>query len=170
MECKEIEGYENYLIYPDGRVWSKNKGRFLKPRKLGSYLGFNLCKNGETKNHYIHRLVAQTFLDNPNNLPEVNHIDENKFNNDVSNLEWVTRMQNVYHGTGLKRMGIAHSKSVVQIKDGQVIAEYASASEAERITGIWATNIRLSCKVKHRCAGGFQWRYKEEVDKCQKNR
>ena len=163
MERKKIEGYENYLIYRDGRVWSKNKNRFLKPRNLGAYLGVSLCKNGDTKNHYIHRLVANAFIPNPKNLPEVNHIDENKHNNDASNLQWVTRMQNVHHGTGLKRMGEKHSKAVLQIKDGIIIARFQSASDAKRKTGICAENIRAACKGYNNVhyAGGYEWKYEE---------
>lgn len=169
MDCKTINGYKNYIIYKDGRVWSKNKRGFLKWRKFGSYFGVTLCKNGETKNCYIHRLVANAFIPNPLNLPEVNHVDENKGNNNFQNLEWCTRMQNIHHGTGLKRMGERHSREVLQIKDGVVVARYISASEAHRRTGICAENIRAACKGYGRNLhpGGFEWKY-SEVDKCPK--
>jgi len=114
---KDIEGYEGLYqisVFGDvkslpkrvfsGSVYYWSKERILKPIRLGNYLGVQLCKNGEHKKHYIHRLVAKAFIPNPLNKKEVNHIDGNRYNNNVKNLEWVTRKENEIHAirTGLK--------------------------------------------------------------------
>jgi hypothetical protein len=95
----EIQNYPNYLIYPDGRVWSKprpnTKGGFIK--QLNHKCGYKiviLCKDGKLKKITIHRLVAIHYIPNPHDYPHVDHIDRDKTNNDVSNLRWVTPSQN----------------------------------------------------------------------------
>jgi hypothetical protein len=92
----EIEGFENYLIYEDGRVWSKfGKGRFLKPTvNTAGYLNVCLYKDGKQKQMVIHRLVGNAYIPNHENKPEIDHIDRNKQNNNISNLRWVTRSEN----------------------------------------------------------------------------
>jgi len=91
----EIEGYSDYLIHDDGRVWSKKgKGRFLEPRKIKGYHQVCLYRDGKRKSVYASRLVALNFIPNPENKPEVDHIDRNPSNNHVSNLRWVTRQEN----------------------------------------------------------------------------
>jgi hypothetical protein len=93
--------------------------RLLKPAIIRGYCSVKLVKCGVYKNHYVHRLVAEAFIDNPNNLSEINHIDEIKSNNRVDNLEWCDRNYNVNYGTGqlrrvasvkLKRMELATSE------------------------------------------------------------
>jgi hypothetical protein len=92
----DIQGYPNYLIYDDGRVWSKpRKGRFLKHKKDPSgYHQVCLWRDGKQKTNRIARLVALHYIPNPENKPEVDHIDRNKDNNHVSNLRWATRQEN----------------------------------------------------------------------------
>lgn len=127
MACKEIGGYENYLIYDDGRVWSKYSNKFLKQQKKKGYYCVNLCNGANRKTVTVHRLVAKAFLPNPKVLPEINHKDENKLNNSVSNLEWCTRDYNQNYGTRLDKIKRSHWVPVVQIKDGIVINEFESA-------------------------------------------
>lgn len=93
---KDIKGYPDYQISNRGRVWSAKSNSYLKPCKnnKGYYLTHLIAKNGKRKTELIHRLVALTFIDNPNGYPEVNHKDRNKDNNTVENLEWCTRSQN----------------------------------------------------------------------------
>lgn len=95
LEYKELNENSNYLIYNDGRVYSKRKKIFLKGKvdNIG-YRHYCIKVNGKNKYLYAHRLVAQYFIPNPNNLPVVNHIDENRLNNHVNNLEWVTYQEN----------------------------------------------------------------------------
>jgi hypothetical protein len=94
----EIQNYPNYLIYPDGRVWSKPRhhtnGGFIKSDTNGRYHRIKLYKNSKRKNFYVHRLVAIHYIPNPHDYPDVDHIDRDKTNNDVSNLRWVTPLQN----------------------------------------------------------------------------
>lgn len=102
---RRIKGYPDYLVSSRGRVWSAHRKRCLKPRRYKSgYYGFLLCSNGVCREKRINRLVAQAFLENPENLPAVNHIDGDKANNDVSNLEWISHRGNIQHAyrTGLK--------------------------------------------------------------------
>ena len=106
---KDVVGYEDkYQISNLGRIRSLKdthgnyKERLLNPTpNLRGYLGQCVSKDGIKKRITIHRLVAQTFIPNPNNYPEVNHKDEDKNNNSVSNLEWCTRLYNINYGTGI---------------------------------------------------------------------
>jgi len=93
---KQIEGYDNYLIYSDGRVWSKiGKGRFLKPyTMINGYVGIRLSKEGEVKNFRLHRLLAEHFIYNPHDKPEVDHINRIRDDNRIENLRWVTSSEN----------------------------------------------------------------------------
>ncbi len=107
---KSIEGYEGlYEVSNLGNVRSLNWHltgtiRVLKPRQNGyGYLSVILYKNGKMKKFYVHRLVASAFLPNPQNLPQVNHKDENKTNNSIENLEWCSCKDNINFGTGIKR-------------------------------------------------------------------
>ena len=95
---KNIKNYEHYEIYEDGRVFNLKTKKFLKG-SLGEngYLYYRLSKDNKKKMFYAHRLVAETFLDNKQNLPIVNHKDGNKLNNNVSNLEWVNYSDNTRH-------------------------------------------------------------------------
>lgn len=97
---KPIPGYENYLVDPDGNVYSKKTHKILKGTEHNGkqpYFYVSLRKNGKTKKIFIHRLVAMTFLDNPNDKEQVNHIDGDVQNNVVCNLEWCTNAENTQH-------------------------------------------------------------------------
>lgn len=117
------------------------------------------------KNHSIHRLVAEAFIPNPENLPEVNHKDENKVNNAVSNLEWCDKKYNINYGNSAKsrqiknrQRSLSMSKKVLCVETGVI---YPSIIEAYRQTGIGQKEIIGVCKHKpHRkTAGGYHWKY-----------
>lgn len=121
---KNIPNYENlYQVSNFGNVRSLNhirkngtnkylqKGRILKPQKTSNYLFVRLSKNGESKQYLVHRLVAEVFILNEFNYKEVNHKDENKYNNNVSNLEWCSHKYNINYGSGNKRRSISEIKT-----------------------------------------------------------
>lgn len=166
-EWKDISGYEGlYKVSNLGNVYSFKTNKILKtPIGKRGYPNLNLLKNGKQKLYVVHRLVAKAFIPNPDNKPEVNHIDGNKTNNCVDNLEWVTSRENTLHA---RKTGLHTSdgdKTVAQILNGQEIARYKSASEAERKTGINRSSISSVCRKycwhgKHRrTAGGYEWKY-----------
>ena len=177
---KQIDGFKDYQVSNFGNVKSskKNRERILKPFKdKRGYSCVRLYENKERKHFFVHRLVASMFICNPDNKTQVNHIDGNKNNNRLDNLEWVTNDENMRHSwdIGLRKppmkgkFGKEHNKSkpVLQILDGEVIAEYSNAREAEKITNIANPNISACCNKKYKTAGGFVWRFKEEYNKCQ---
>jgi hypothetical protein len=106
MKHITIKDYPNYTVTEDGLVYSLKSSKYISmlPNKNVQYLQVSLWKNNRGKNFYVHRLVAEAFIPNPNNLPMVNHKDGNKLNNHVSNLEWVVSSENAQHAvdTGLK--------------------------------------------------------------------
>lgn len=153
---KDIEGYEDlYEVSDEGRIRNKNTGRILKPNKTHKgYLQVKLCKDGGKVGYSIHRLVAKAFIPNPDNYPQVNHIDEDKTNNNVNNLEWCTNQYNVVHS--IHKL----SKKVGQyFPNGKLFAIYNSSMEAERQTGISSGNICQCCLGNLKSAGGFIWKY-----------
>lgn len=94
-ETMEINGYENYLIHEDGTVYSKITKKFLKPHIRKGYYRVGLTKNKKQKNFSINRLVAEHYIPNPENKPEVDHIDDDPLNNNVNNLQWLTHQENI---------------------------------------------------------------------------
>jgi len=121
---KEIKGYENkYFISNCGNIKNLN-GIVLKPYKINSgYLCQKLWLNNVSKAFLIHRLVAEYFIDNVNNKPNVDHIDENRLNNNASNLRWVTQMENVhsYKDNGFNLIGLKHPRCTVSKEDVESI-------------------------------------------------
>ena len=161
---KDVVGYEGlYKVSNKGNVFSVERmvrgkkcgGIILKPRyHRDGYLQVMLCKNGIRKNKLIHRLVLETFVENPNNLPEVNHLDENKANNELPNLEWCDGSYNSNYGTRGERIAQAQSKKVraVNVKTGEVIA-FTSTMEAGR-KGYSQSGITAACRGVYKSGSG----------------
>ena len=99
MNWKIIEGFTDYKVNENGEVYSIKRNKILKQYERKNYLGVYLYQNNKRKFKAVHRLVAEAFIDNPYNLPQVNHKDENSMNNNVSNLEWCTQKYNMNYGT-----------------------------------------------------------------------
>ena len=116
----EINNYTDYLIYDDGRVFGKKRNRFLKPRlHRDGYQQVSLCKDGKSKNHYIHRLVGVHYIENPNNKPQIDHINRIKTDNRLCNLRWNTRSENCIN-KGLKKNNKSGHICISYIKNRKV--------------------------------------------------
>ncbi len=170
VDVKDYEGL--YQISNCGRV--KSLGRYVEHGKhkyfrkeivltpcikRGHYF-VNLNKNKKVFSPYIHILVAEHFISNPQRKTDVHHIDHNPINNHADNLMWVTKEEhNKLHPERYENK----NKAVLQYtKDGQFVAEYKSAKEAEKLTGIPNSGICNCCKGKYgyKSAGGYKWKYK----------
>ena len=168
---KAIAGYEGlYQISDLGRIKSLKYGKekIMKPQKTRcGYLKVCLYKDGYGKTIIVHRLVAETFIPNPQGFETVNHKDEVKTNNTVGNLEWMSKKDNLNYGTRNKRVAESHinhpslSKQVQMLdkSTGELLATFPSTMEAKRVTGIAQQSISSSCKGKLKSAGGYVWRY-----------
>ncbi|ASZ71935.1 HNH endonuclease [Lactococcus phage 96403] len=158
----KIDGFEEYEVSNLGKVRNMKNGRILKP-SLNNYGYLIHCLYGcdKKKNLLLHRIIATAFIDNPEEKPQVNHIDENKLNNDLSNLEWCTGRENIIHGTRTKRAAEKLSKKVVQLDlNDNVLNEFESMRQAERETGASVSHISHCCNGKRKSAGGYKWRKK----------
>ena len=174
-EWRAVLGYEGlYEVSNFGRVRSSphevptkigtriSPGRVMKlqPFKLG-YMGVCLSKDNKQALKTVHRLVAEAFIENPDNLPQVNHKDENKANNSVDNLEWVTATENNNYGTRNQRVSqankISKCKKVAQIKDGIRIAIFPSTISASHIAD--PGHIGACASGRRKTAGGYAWEY-----------
>jgi hypothetical protein len=145
--------YEGYFVDTKGNVYSNKKGELRKLSQWltskGRYWTFRITG----KNILVHRLMAETYLDNPDNLPEVNHKDHNSHNNELSNLEWCTRRENMQHGFA-KYSPIRNFKECKVYNDGIYIGTYKSVAEASRIVSK-TFHIPKSMLEKHRSYNGI---------------
>ena len=154
----------------DGKNGSKQfrEGRILKTQRNDwGYLEVELYRDGKRRTFLVHRLVAEAFIPNPENKPEVNHLNEQKDMNFAENLSWATRKENNAWGTGNKRRAASKingslSKPVQAVgpKTGVVVMEFPSMMEAER-NGFHSGAISECCRGKRRTHRGFAWSYKE---------
>lgn len=185
---KDIQGYENlYQISNIGRIRSlgngksgKSKLRIMKTTlNHKGYLMIRLCKDGKSKGYLVHRLVANAFIPNPNNLPQVNHINEAKEDNRVENLEWCTNEYNHNYGTRIERVRQKQignpkmktclgkfskehhsSKPIIQFTlDGELVRMWYSATDAQREKGFNSKTISSCCNGKRNKHKGFRWEY-----------
>ena len=168
---KDIEGYEGfYQVSNLGRVKSLKRTFIRSDGKTKTFQGKVLKHNVNPKGYKyvnlscqskiysirIHRLVAKAFLENPNNYPCINHIDENKLNNNIENLEWCTyQYNNTYNNKQRCRMTKVSKFS----KRGEFIRNYDSITEAGKDTGADGRNISACCRKKIKSCGGYVWKY-----------
>lgn len=175
-EWRPIQDYEElYEVSNYGRVRSlvdthrniRKVPKILKARKnRGGYLYVSLYKDGREKKFKVHRLVAKAFIPNPLNLNEINHKNEDKENNHVSNLEWCSHKYNINFGTCIERMIEKLSKAVISIDKFGNEEYFPSLREAER-QGFNSGHICACINGKRKTHGGRTWRYvneKGEVD------
>ena len=178
-QVRSLDRYDNLKHF--------RKGKILIQQLYTGYLYVSLCKNGKIKMYRVHRLVAEAFIPNPDNLPQVNHINEIKTDNRLENLNLMTPKENINWGTANERRSNSNkgkkrseeirrkigdaergvyntkkSKPVLQIdKDtNEIIAEFPSMMEVERQLGIRNQHISHCCKGKRNICGGYKWKYK----------
>ena len=172
---KPITGYEGlYSVSNLGRVKSlsyKCTGveKILKPGKYGGYLRVGLCKNGKCKFFLVHRLVAIAFIPNPMGLPEVNHLNEDKTLNVVSNLEWASRSYNINFGSRNEKVAAAFSKAIEASRFSdfrEIELRFSSTQEAKR-NGYSQGNVAACCNGCYCSKGNFYknlyWRYSGRI-------
>lgn len=175
---RDIEGFPGYQVSNLGRVRSFRKGkpRILKPNSGGrtGYPYIGIYCDGKIYTKKIHRLVATAFIQNPDNLPIVNHIDGNRENARLENLEWCSQSRNIVHAFNTGRKTITKktidaviesivkrcSKPVAQLSmDGAIITIWPSARTVHRELGINDTSVTRCCNGKRKSAGGYRWAF-----------
>ena len=177
MILKEYPNNKNYLISTEGNVINKKRNSELKNCDSGKgYKYVKLHYSSKPKNYLIHRLIAETFISNPENKTEINHKDGNKSNNTISNLEWCTKSENMKHSYDtlnrdkpkhlVGKFGGEHptARKVIQLDKNtkQEVNRFNSIIEAHKLTGTTRSAINFNCQGKYKSAGGFVWRYNNE--------
>lgn len=162
---------KDYYVGQDGSVCRRVQGvAFKKLKQYKNKYGYMIISI-RRKTYFVHRLVANAFIPNPENKLQVNHKNGIKTDNRVENLEWVTQTENTRHSFnclgrkssmfGKTGKNSPYSKPILQIKDNKVVAKFYGTHEAERITGIKHQNIQSCLKGKYKQSGGFVWKYEQ---------
>lgn len=167
-EWRQIRGFPNYMVSNHGRVKSLSRDykygshgdMILTTTDRRGYRGVTLFRDGKRYRKAVHRLVAEAFIPNPNNLPCVNHKDETRTNNKADNLEWCTHEYNSQYGTIREKISKGVSRKVAQYtKSGELIKIWESMTSASKNTGVTISSISYSCRYYPKySAGGFKWR------------
>ena len=148
---KNIKGYEGlYEVSNLGNVKSLRKNKIMKFSKCGDYHLILLCNNGKMKGELVHRLVAKAFIPNPNNYETVNHIDENKKNNSVDNLEWLSNKDNVIYSQAKKI-------KATNIKTGEILIFKSTNEVIDK--GFKQSNVVKCCKGQRKSHHNYKWEY-----------
>ena len=160
---KEYPLNNNYLVSTDGRIFSKRMHKYLIPKKnWDGYLRIQIWKKNKCHMISWHRVVAQTFLPNPNNYPVINHKDGNKQNNVVTNLEWCTQKDNIIHSY---KMGLSKVHSRIKINqydlNNNFIRTWDSLTEAAKNVHGEITSICAACRGRIKSSKGYIWKYCE---------
>lgn len=158
---KDIKGYEGlYAITSCGKVWSYRSQKFLKPSIAGhGYCSVSLCNNGKQKTFKIHRLVAEAYISNPNDLLEINHKDECKEHNYINNLEWCDRSHNVNYGSRTNKAVKARFGHGLKIYCKELNRIFESQTAAAKELGLWQGNITKVCTGKAKTTGGYHFEF-----------
>lgn len=170
---KDIKGYEGlYQVSNMGRVKSLNYKRtgveqvLIPQNDKNGYTHIGLRKNNKKTTIKIHRLVATHFLSNPYNLPEVNHLNEDKSDNRVVNLEWCNHKYNMNYGTILQRKSEKLSIPILQFTlDGDLIKRWNGARDIEKQTNYFQSNISRCCNGEQKTYYNFKWGYEKDYEK-----
>lgn len=175
-----VRSVDRVVVYPDGKPHLKKGKELSQATNKAGYKVVVLCTQDIRKNYMVHRLVAETHIPNPDNLPCINHKDENPANNNVENLEWCTYQYNNTYGQHTKKIAVHFAKPILQFDlEGNFIARYESSVDAERGTGIKhgsmcnVANYAIGMAKTPRSylsAGGFIWRWEENYEKSLQNK
>lgn len=184
MENMKQTKYDKYYVTKDGKVWSEKVHRFLTQQESNKgYFIVNLFINGKSKHEYVHRLVAETYIPNPDNLPTVNHKDENRKNNNVENLEWMSYADNNNYGGHNKRA--SETKKITMPRRGQHVEavavnmcnketheiiktfdSMASAADFLKLDIIKGRNGISACiQGRQKSAWGYWWERAKKIEK-----
>ena len=159
----------DYSVSTEGEVRKDSTGYILSQSSQQDYKFVGLLIDGHQKRMRVHRMVAMTFIDNPENKPYVNHINGNRADNNVENLEWVTPSENTQHAVETGLMNNGRKRAVIQYNlNGDKMATFESASEAARQTGCSQSKITMCCKRQRQTANDYQWRYYDDIQDVQK--
>ena len=157
---KDIKGYEGlYQISNIGRV-KRNEKIIHQSHNNYGYLHISLCKEGKVKTVVVHKLVAEAFIDNPNNYRQINHIDGNKQNNSVENLEWCNQKYNNIHA--LKK-GLRKSKNIAMIQNNKIVKVLSNRMDIPIYLKrkVCQDLITRVCNGQRKTAYGCRWKYEE---------
>lgn len=159
---RDIPGYEGlYAVTSCGKVWSYRSKRFLTSRiRKDGYIAVDLNVKNKRKTCLIHRLVAEAYIPNPDNKPQVSHLDETKNHNWIKNLEWATAKENCNYGTHNEKISNSHKRAVYCVELNQTFDSVGAAAAA---FNVHYANISNCCLGKQKTTCGYHWRYADSA-------